>query len=341
VIFCDEWERLTVQTANCRHGCFQEVALPILPCTPRISIRSSVYRQLIVANGTAGKPPPCRSSRMVSLKTLEPAIQGSDGSFYGLAVPNNGFNPGVAYKISKTGALSTLYTFTDPTQTVANGLALASNGNFYGSTHNTRTECRGTIFELTPAGKLTTLITSTGAGVVCSPTTLMEASDGNLYGVDTQGAFGHGAIFRLTLQGALVPLHSFAADGSEGIYAQTFGPTLVQASDGKLYGTTGSGGQAGLTGGTVYRLDLGLPKPLPRVANFSPSSGQVGSSILISGSNLIGVLKVSFHGTPAVQFASRGSNYVVANVPSGATSGPIMVTTPNGSAVSNANFTVQ
>ena len=271
-----------------------------------------------------------------------PVIQGSDGSFYGLAILDNGFNQSVAYKMSKTGVFSLLHTFTDTTQRVANTLALADNGNLYGSTMNAGSECRGTIFELTQAGTLTTLITTTGASAVCSPTTLIEASDGKLYGVDTKGGFGHGRIFRLTLSGALSTIHDFAADGSEGIYGQTFGPALVQGSDGKLYGASGSGGPGGVTaGGTIYSLDLGLPKPLPRIRYFSPASGTVGSGVLIVGANLLGLNQVKFNGAPATQFASRGSNYAVAIVPSGATSGPIMVTTPNGNVTSKASFTVQ
>jgi hypothetical protein len=279
-----------------------------------------------------------------------PVNQGSDGSFYGLSILNNAFNQSVAYKVSNTGVFSLLHTFTDRTQIVANSLAVADNGNFYGSTQNAGPECRGTIFELTQGGTLTTLITTTGTSAVCSPTTLVEASDGKLYGVDTMGGFGHGRIFRLTLSGTLSTVHDFAVDGSEGIYGQTisklliepFGPALVQGSDGKLYGISGSGGPGGVTaGGTIYSLDLGLPKPLPRIRYFSPASGKVGSGVLIVGANLLGLSQVKFNGVSATQFASRGSNYAVAVVPSGATSGPITITTPNGGVISKASFTVQ
>ena len=67
----------------------------------------------------------------------------------------------------------------------------------------------------------------------------MQASDGNLYGTTADGGTnGDGTVFRITTNGVLTPLYSFTG-GHDGTFPEA---TLVQASDGNLYGTTYQGG---------------------------------------------------------------------------------------------------
>jgi uncharacterized repeat protein (TIGR03803 family) len=83
-------------------------------------------------------------------------------------------------------------------------------------------------------------------------TELLLASDGNIYFASVLGGEGMaGAVGRLTPEGVLSTLYSFSEDGSEG--AQAYG-SLIQASDGHLYGTNYTYGGQGL--GTLYRLTL-------------------------------------------------------------------------------------
>jgi hypothetical protein len=56
---------------------------------------------------------------------------------------------------------------------------------------------------------------------------------------------------------------------------------------------------------------------------------------------LLGAAAVSFNGTAAATVRNISANYVFATVPAGATTGPITVTTPNGTASSPGPFTVQ
>jgi large repetitive protein len=96
----------------------------------------------------------------------------------------------------------------------------------------------------------------------------------------------------------------------------------------------------------VYRLNLGLPNPKPQITIFSPTSAAVGTQVLLIGNYFIGASPalhgngVSFNGVPAT-FMQRSNGYIVAKVPAGATSGPITVTTPNGTVTSTVSFTVQ
>jgi len=76
------------------------------------------------------------------------------------------------------------------------------------------------------------------------PNALLLGSDGSLYGT-TLG--GNGTVFHATTGGDVTNLHEFAfTDGSKPY-------NLMQASNGRLYGTTSNGGDAG--NGTVYTLD--------------------------------------------------------------------------------------
>ncbi|MGI4864520.1 MAG: glycine-rich protein [Janthinobacterium lividum] len=69
---------------------------------------------------------------------------------------------------------------------------------------------------------------------------------------------------------------------------------------------------------------------LPTLTSLSPTSGPVGSSVTLTGTNLTGAIGVSFNGTAATTFAVVNATTVTATVPAGATSGPVTVTTAGG-----------
>jgi hypothetical protein len=77
----------------------------------------------------------------------------------------------------------------------------------------------------------------------------------------------------------------------------------------------------------------------PTISGFSPTSGQVRSSVTLAGSGFSPATAVSFNGTAAA-FTVNSDAQITATVPAGASSGPITVTTPAGSAASSASFTV-
>lgn len=78
------------------------------------------------------------------------------------------------------------------------------------------------------------------------------------------------------------------------------------------------------------------------ISEFNPLSGPVGSSVTIYGSGFSTTLSqntVKFNGTTATVSSSSTSQLQV-TVPSSATTGPISVTSPNGTATSATNFSV-
>jgi uncharacterized repeat protein (TIGR03803 family) len=90
-------------------------------------------------------------------------------------------------------------------------------------------------------GKLTT-ISSFCAPSVCgyntNPSLSLQGPDGSFYGVaGNGGAYGYGAITKMSLSGKVSILHSFNLNDGAGPAGG-----LIQGADGNLYGTTSDGG---------------------------------------------------------------------------------------------------
>jgi hypothetical protein len=93
-------------------------------------------------------------------------------------------------------------------------------------------------------------------------------------------------------------------------------------------------------GGTIFAVDLGLPKPAPQALRFHPERGPAGTKVRIWGYNLL-ESSVQFNSVSAASLDQSGPNYVWATVPTGATTGPITVTTPAGTSITTASFKVE
>ena len=77
----------------------------------------------------------------------------------------------------------------------------------------------------------------------------------------------------------------------------------------------------------------------PKIMSFSPTSGSVGTAVTITGYNFTGATSVTFNGTAAT-FTVASNTQITTSVPSGATTGPINVTAPQGSWTTSTSFTV-
>jgi len=84
----------------------------------------------------------------------------------------------------------------------------------------------------------------------------------------------------------------------------------------------------------------GVENIVPTITTFTPGAGVTNTAVTINGSNFINPSAVRFNGV-AASFTVNSTNQIVANVPNGATSGPITVTTDGGTATSASSFTVQ
>jgi uncharacterized repeat protein (TIGR03803 family) len=186
-----------------------------------------------------------------------PLVHASDGNFYGTTYSGGAHSGGTIFKITPSGTLTTVYNFCVQSNCYdgANPAAMvqANDGNFYGVTVNGGVQGKGTAFKLTPSGTLTTLYNFC-AQTHCtdgeSPAYLMQASDGNFYGVNPVGGVHYiGDFYRLKPDGTMTVLYSFASLDGKLPYA-----ALVQGPDGQLYGTAPSGG--GASDGTAFKITL-------------------------------------------------------------------------------------
>jgi len=270
-------------------------------------------------------------------------VQGTDGDLYGVTGGSGG--SGIIFKITLEGAFSTFYTCSACGFQPYSALIQASDGNFYGTSVSGGQNSQGTVLKITPRGKLTTLY-SFCARTNCADGYypfggLVQATDGNFYGTTREGgnprkcntAIGTcGTIFRITPKGKLTTLYDLTVTGGANPY-----DSLIQATDGNLYGTTGFGGDITSIGcassgcGAVFSLSMGLAPFVKTV----PISGAVGTGVTILGQSLTGTASVTFNGTPAT-FTVVSDTEITTTVPVGATTGPVVA----GALSSNVVFRV-
>src|SRR5579872_2989092 len=307
-------------------------------------------------------------------------IEATDGNFYGTTYQGGANAFGTIYQLTPSGKLKTIYQFDGPHGSFPIGpLVQAADGNLYGTTAGFGVNY-GTIFKIVPSGgfPLTLLFsfdvfdgaypyaglvqgndvelygTTTGAslfGNAFGLTTkgfselhalngstdgaytyagLVQASDGNFYGAAEKGGNGFGTFFRITSKGTFAVCEDFnSTDGADPLV------TPIQHTNGILYGDTLLGGDINNTG-VFYSLNLDL-KPF---VNLLPASGNVGATVEILGQGFTGTTAVSFNGAAAAKFTVVSNTYMTAVVPTGATTGLVIVTTPTATLQSNKKFRV-
>jgi subtilisin family serine protease len=79
--------------------------------------------------------------------------------------------------------------------------------------------------------------------------------------------------------------------------------------------------------------------PAPTISSFSPTSGGVGTTVTINGTNFTGATSVKFNGQSA-SFSVLSSTQISTSVPNCSSSGQISVTTAGGTATSPGSFSV-
>ena len=162
-------------------------------------------------------------------------VQGSDGSFYGTAYSGGKQGTGTIFKITAQGKFAVMHHFngtTDGGNPYA-GLTLASDGNFYGvNSYNGNSANQGTIFRIGPQGKFKVLHIFDGTNGATPQVTLLQHTNGPLYGDTTfGGSFNDGTFF--SLRDGLKPSVSLVTTSGKvgktiGILGQGF-PTGIES----------------------------------------------------------------------------------------------------------------
>jgi large repetitive protein len=86
---------------------------------------------------------------------------------------------------------------------------------------------------------------------------------------------------------------------------------------------------------------LAAPNLPPTINSFDPNAGIPGQTVTVSGPHVgDATTAVAFNGVPAARFSVLSPSRVSAVVPLAATTGPVSLTTPAGTATSSGSFTV-
>jgi len=127
---------------------------------------------------------------------------GPDGNFYGTAFQGGAYAQGTVYRVTPAGNFALRHAFTGTAGALPYaGLTLGSDGNFYGPTYGGGRGGVGTIFVIALDGSgadLHDFALGTEGGNPMAK--LLQASDGNFYGVTSIGGpFNFGTLFRFSV----------------------------------------------------------------------------------------------------------------------------------------------
>ncbi|MCK5855992.1 MAG: T9SS type A sorting domain-containing protein [Bacteroidales bacterium] len=173
-------------------------------------------------------------------------------------------------------------------------LVQASNGKLYGMTSNGGANGKGTLFEYNPANNaFIKKIDFDGTNKGESPQgSLVQANNGKLYGMTTYGGVNSlGTLFEYNLSNNTFTKIVDLDGTNKGHYPSG---SLVQATNGKLYGMTTYGGLGGEYGdGIIFSFNPSNDSFIKKIDfNYSPLGNQpYGSLLLTSNGRLYGFTK--------------------------------------------------
>ena len=181
--------------------------------------------------------------------------------FLGLTATGGANTKGALFSVSSDGTgLTVKGDFTTDISTPVGGLVQASNGKFYGASAYGGTSDAGTVFEYDPTlGTLTKKLDLSTIGGVSPSGSLLQASNGKLYGV----AVGNTSLTPRNY-GILYEFDPSTGIGTKKFTFQTLingnpsgtapSGAMIQAANGKLYGITVRGGQ--YVDGSLFEFDI-------------------------------------------------------------------------------------
>ena len=178
----------------------------ILPCGSFVLGCGTVFK--ITPGGTLTKLYTFGTTPTDGANPRSSLVLATDGNFYGTTAAGGATGDGTVFRITPSGALTTLYSFAHGCSPTGD-LVQAGDGGLYGTNGCGPTVPAGTIFRIALDGTFTTpydFCAQPNCNDGRGPSWLIQGSDGNLYGTTQAGGVnGDGSIFEFSLASANSP----------------------------------------------------------------------------------------------------------------------------------------
>jgi uncharacterized repeat protein (TIGR03803 family) len=288
-----------------------------------------------------------------------PVMLGADNKLYGTTYWGGANGLGTVFQVTNAGVCKILHSFdgTDGSHP-SSGLVQGSDSFLYGATIAGGGLGDGAFFKVNTKGTTYSVLHNfDGKPSGGSPASTVHLhTNGTIYGWGEVGP-KEGVLYSMNVGlkpfASLVVLTSGKVGTTVGIIGQGFssatkvefgtGPgAFTVVSDTYMTAASATGATTGKV--TVFEPGGNLVTPqtfkmLPTIKKLTPTSGPVGTSVVITGTSLLQTSAVKF-GKVVATFTANSDTQVTATVPTGAVTGKISITTPGGSVTSAANFTV-
>src|SRR3979411_2792085 len=177
-----------------------------------------------------------------------------------------------------------------------------------------------------------------GANVGRTQVNLLQVTDGSFYGVNGKnGPSGAGSIYKLTSANVFTAF-LFPNPTVDGNFPDS---TLIQNTNGLVYGTTASGGPSSCSPcqGVFFSVATGDAA----FVNLEPTqkTAIVGTKVGMFGQGFSSASVVKFGGVASISVTLSGTTYLTAVVPVGAHTGAVTVTTGTTTLTSPQTFKVK
>jgi len=265
---------------------------------------------------------------------------------------NTATSAGVAVKVNNTSVTVPSITSLNPTSGVVDTSVTITGANF-GATQGTGTvKFNGTaatptswsttsIVALVPAGATTGNVVVTVGGVASNGVNFtLSATAPSITSLNpTSGPVGTSVTIAGTNFGATQGTSTVKFNGTTATPTSWSTTSIVAAVPA---GATTGNVVVTVGGAASNAVTFTVPVPAPSITSLNPTTGLVGASVTISGTNFgttQGSSTVKFNGTTATP-TSWSATSITAAVPSGAATGNVVVTV-GGTASNGVSFTVQ